>query len=99
MRLEPPVAIRLEQFAVSPAMDGTLTRTACQTVGVGSADGDGEPAGECFSLAAGTGIAPLLVRLRDDTCHAPHWGYVVGGGRTVALCGRRLTTRDTANMP
>jgi hypothetical protein len=39
--------------------------------------------GEYFSLAAGTDIAPLLQGLGDDTCHAPHWGYLAAGAVTV----------------
>ena len=38
---------------------------------------------EYFSLAAGTDIAPLLQGLKDDMCHAPHWGYLAKGAVTV----------------
>ena len=34
---------------------------------------------EYFSLGAGTDIAPLLEGLDDDSCHAPHWGYMITG--------------------
>lgn len=34
---------------------------------------------EYFSLGAGTDIAPLLKGLKDDTCQAPHWGYMISG--------------------
>ncbi|MGC1206393.1 MAG: hypothetical protein WA880_00390 [Ornithinimicrobium sp.] len=45
----------------------------------GDATGFGTIGGEYFSLAAGTDIAPLLHGLANDTCHAPHWGYVISG--------------------
>lgn len=38
---------------------------------------------EHFSLAAGTDIAPLLEGLKDDACHAEHWGYVIDGELVV----------------
>ena len=34
---------------------------------------------ECFNLAAGADMAPLLEGLENDLCHCPHWGYVVSG--------------------
>lgn len=49
----------------------------------GTADGYGAIAGEWFSLAAGTDIAPLLKGLPTDSCHAPHWGYLLEGEVTV----------------
>lgn len=52
---------------------------ARQLPGFGDASGYGEISGEYFSLAAGTDIAPLLQGLEDDACHAPHWGYLLGG--------------------
>ena len=30
-----------------------------------------------------TDIAPLLKGLRDDACHAPHWGYMISGELVV----------------
>ena len=39
----------------------------------------GSLAAEWFSLGAGTDIAPLLVGLEDDACHAPHWGFMISG--------------------
>ncbi len=45
--------------------------------------GDASPytsiSGEFFSLSAGTDIAPLLEGLENDSCHAPHWGYMLTG--------------------
>jgi hypothetical protein len=45
----------------------------------GDATGYGTMAGEYFSLGAGTDIAPLLEGLDRDSCHAPHWGYLISG--------------------
>lgn len=49
----------------------------------GDARGYGRMAGEYFSLAAGTDIAPLLKGLEDDLCQSPHWGYLISGEVTV----------------
>lgn len=49
----------------------------------GDAKGYSKMSGECFSLAAGTDIAPLLQGLKDDLCQAPHWGYLAKGELTV----------------
>ena len=57
--------------------------TARQTGEFGDAAGFGKMAGEYFSLAAGTDIAPLLRGLEEDLCQAPHWGYVLQGALTV----------------
>ena len=45
----------------------------------GDASRCGRMAGEYFSFAAGTDIAPLLKGLEDDLCQAPHWGYLLEG--------------------
>jgi mannose-6-phosphate isomerase-like protein (cupin superfamily) len=49
----------------------------------GDAKGYGKMAGEYFSLAAGTDIAPLLKGLENDLCQSPHWGYLMEGEVTV----------------
>lgn len=56
---------------------------ARQALDFGDADGYGKLAGEYFSLAAGTDIAPLLKGLEDDLCQSPHWGYMIEGEVTV----------------
>jgi hypothetical protein len=56
---------------------------ARQQTGFGDASGFGEFAGEYFSLATGTDIAPLLKGLEDDLCQSPHWGYLIDGEVTV----------------
>ena len=45
---------------------------ARQALDFGDATGYGKIAGEYFSLAAGTDIAPLLKGLEDDLCQSPH---------------------------
>jgi hypothetical protein len=57
--------------------------TARQLTDFGDADGYGTMAGEYFTLAAGTDIAPLLTGLESDACQAPHWGYMIGGAVVV----------------
>lgn len=53
--------------------------TARQLNDFGDPTGFGTIAGEFFSLGAGTDIAPLLQGLEGDSCHAPHWGYMISG--------------------
>jgi hypothetical protein len=62
-----------------PVKLGIEGATARQLPGFGDATGFGEISGEYFSLAAGTDIAPLLEGLDTDSCHAPHWGYILEG--------------------
>jgi hypothetical protein len=62
--------------------------------GFGDASQSGVLSAECFSLAAGTDIAPLLRGLQDDLCHAPHWGYLAKGVLTVTY--RDGSTEDVA---
>jgi hypothetical protein len=51
---------------------------------------EGPLGAEYFSLAAGTDMAPLLQGLAHDTCHAPHWGYLICGQVEVDYAdGRR----------
>ena len=56
---------------------------ARQQTEFGDATAYGKIAGEYFSLAAGTDIAPLLKGLENDLCQSPHWGYVLKGEVTV----------------
>lgn len=57
--------------------------TARQKIDFGDAGPYTKMAGEYFSLAAGTDIAPLLKGLENDLCQSPHWGYVIEGEVTV----------------
>lgn len=66
--------------------------TARQVQNFGDASGYGPIAGEYFSLAAGTDIAPLLQGLDGDTCHAPHWGYMLAGQVVVTYQDRHEET-------
>ena len=59
---------------------GAVARVATD---FGNVPGFGAMGGEYFSLAAGTDIAPLLKGLKDDACHAPHWGYMIRGELVV----------------
>ena len=67
--------------------------TARQQLDFGDSTGYGWLAGEYFTLAAGTDLAPLLSGLSNDACHAPHWGYMLEGEVVVTfLDGRTDTT-------
>ena len=65
---------------------------ARQVADFGDATGYGKMAGEYFSLAAGTDIAPLLKGLKDDGCQAPHWGFVAKGEVIVTYTGGKTET-------
>jgi uncharacterized protein (TIGR03086 family) len=77
-RWRSPRSLHVDKHAVPTKIDvpGAHAR---QLTGFGNATGYGSFAGEYFSLAAGTDIAPLLAGLEDDVCHAPHWGYMIDG--------------------
>jgi hypothetical protein len=66
-----------------PAKISVPGAIARQQTGFGDATGFGTMAGEYFSLAAGTDIAPLLKGLEGDLCQSPHWGYLLEGEVTV----------------
>ena len=34
-------------------------------------------------IPAGTDFSPMLQGLKNNSCHCPHWGYVVGGSLLV----------------
>jgi uncharacterized protein (TIGR03086 family) len=79
-----PKAIHLDKSTLPIKIDvpGAVAR---QVLSFGDATGYGQIAGEYFSLGAGTDIAPLLRGLHDDTCHAPHWGYMISGRLVVSF--------------
>lgn len=66
-----------------PAKIDVPGATARQQLDFGDATGYGKIAGEYFSMAAGTDIAPLLKGLEGDLCQSPHWGYLINGEVTV----------------
>lgn len=70
-----------EDIPVKIDVPGAVAR---QAVDFGDATGFGRLSGEYFSLGAGTDIAPLLQGLDDDSCHAPHWGYMISGEVVVS---------------
>ena len=78
-----------DQLPVKIDVPGALAR---QVLDFGDATGFGKMAGEYFTLGAGTDIAPLLKGLKDDGCHAPHWGYMVSGELVVTFTGGRTET-------
>ena len=73
--------IAKSELPVKIEAPGAIAR---QQVDFGDAAGYGVIGGECFTMAAGADIAPLLEGLDDDMCHAPHWGYVLKGQLTVS---------------
>jgi hypothetical protein len=79
-----PNAIHLDKSKLPVKID-VPGATARQITSFGDATGYGTIAGEYFSLGAGTDIAPLLRGLDDDTCHAPHWGYMLSGSLVVSF--------------
>jgi hypothetical protein len=70
-----------EELPVKFAVPGAVAR---QVTDFGDATPYGRIAGEYFSLAAGTDISPLLRGLDNDSCHSPHWGYVMEGQLVVS---------------
>ena len=56
-----------------------------QRLNFGDATGYGKFSGECFTLSAGVDTTPLFQGLDGNSCHCPHWGFVLKG---------RITTTD-----
>ena len=83
------LSLQKEAVPTALAVPGAIAR---QQVDFGDATGCGHMAGEYFSLAAGTDIAPLLHGLDNDACHAPHWGYMLEGEVVVTFVGGRSET-------
>ncbi len=73
--------ITKEAIPVKIDVPGAVAR---QISDFGDATGFGAIGGEYFSLGAGTDIAPLLQGLESDSCHAPHWGYMISGSLVVS---------------
>jgi hypothetical protein len=85
-----------------PAKINVPGATARQVADFGDATGAKGMAGEYFSLAAGLDIAPLLKGLKDDSCQAPHWGYVIAGEVVVTYSDgttERCATNDLFFWP
>ena len=63
---------------------------------------EGTIGAEYFTLAAGTDLAPLLAGLDGDSCHSPHWGYVITGDVIVTYrdaTTEACTTGDLFHWP
>ncbi|MGA8978385.1 MAG: hypothetical protein WB473_04630 [Pedococcus sp.] len=76
----PIMRIAKHDIPVKFDVPGAVAR---QLANFGDATASTAMAGEFFSLAAGTDIAPLLQGLAGDACQAPHWGYVISGDLVV----------------
>jgi hypothetical protein len=77
------------QIPVKINVPGAVAR---QKVDFGDATGYGKMGAEYFSLGAGTDIAPLLKGLKNDACHAPHWGYMISGELVVTYTDGKVDT-------
>ena len=75
-----------------PAKINVPGAIARQATDFGDATGFGTMSGEYFSLGAGTDIAPLLKGLEDDSCQAPHWGYMLSGEVVVTYTDGKVDT-------
>ena len=93
----PSTPIRVDKNDVPTKMDVPGAK-ARQMPDFGDATGLGKMAGEYFSLAAGTDIAPLLQGLEHDMCDAPHWGYMLEGEVVVTFVGGREFTFAGGDM-
>ncbi len=84
-----------DQIPVKIDAPGAVAR---QAPNFGDATGFGAMGGEYFSLAAGTDIAPLLKGLAGDSCHAPHWGYMIAGEVVVTYTDGRSDTCKESDL-
>lgn len=84
-----------EQVPVKMTAPGAVAR---QLPGFGDAAGYAGISGEYFSLDAGTDIAPLLQGLDGDSCHSPHWGYLLGGQIVVTYRDRSEETCSAGDL-
>ena len=53
-------------------------------------------------IPAGTDFAPLLQGLKNDSCHCPHWGYIVDGEMRVKYDNgneEKLSAGDVFYLP
>ena len=81
--------IAKDQIPAKINISGAVARQATE---FGDASGLGKMGGEYFSLGAGTDIAPLLKGLKDDSCQAPHWGYMLSGEVVVTYTDGKVDT-------
>src|SRR5882762_6437239 len=78
-----------DQIPVKINVPGAVAR---QKVDFGDATGYSKIGAEYFSLGAGVDIAPLLKGLKNDACHAPHWGYMISGELVVTYTDGKVDT-------
>jgi hypothetical protein len=71
---------------------------ARQAHGFGDPSGFGALAGEYFSLAEGTDMAPLLRGLEGDACPVPHWGYMLSGAVVVTYTNGTQETCSATDL-
>ena len=53
-------------------------------------------------LPAGTDVGPLLQGLKNNSCHCPHWGYIVDGAIRITYDDgtmELLTAGDVFYLP
>ena len=53
-------------------------------------------------IPAGTDFSPMLQGLKNDSCHCPHWGYVIDGEMLVKYddgTEEKLITGDVFYLP
>jgi hypothetical protein len=89
------VKIRKEDIPRTIDAPGAVAR---QRQDFGEVTGYGSIAAEYFSLGGGADIAPLLVGLPGDSCHAPHWGYLLAGQITVTYTDGTEETVESGEL-
>jgi hypothetical protein len=85
--------IKKEQIPVTMESPGTTMRAL---------PGYGAMTVAFNELPAGTDIGPLLEGLKNNSCHCPHWGYIVDGELLIKYDNgseESLTTGDVFYMP
>ena len=85
--------IKKEQIPVTMEAPGTIMR---------GLPGYGGMTVAFNEVPAGTDFSPLLQGLKNDSCHCPHWGYVVDGEMLVKYddgTEERLTHGDVFYLP
>ena len=87
--------VNKEDIPVIMEVPGAVAR---QVGGFGEVPGMGSMAGEWFSLAAGTDIAPLLEGLDKDLCDSPHWGFVMSGGLVLTYADQPEETLSGGDL-
>ena len=53
-------------------------------------------------IPAGTDFSPMLQGLKNDSCHCPHWGYLIDGEMLVKYddgTEEKLVTGDVFYLP